>query len=189
MPKSSQNFIKRKCKWYFIVRQEEGNTWEHAEEDRLGLSPEPDLITIINMLCDVQLTWHGGVKQRAAAALAETRITQSEPHCCQVHLLSGQCDSIAGNNTSRNHALAFTSCLLLSHLECDYTVCPFFFRQGCRACSQSRMHSTRGCTRLWKGSSRQRGSSDHWGASISPWWGQDQPMRSTSPAMNGSNAH
>lgn len=80
------------------------------------------------MLCDVQITWHGGVKQRAATALAETHITPSEPHCCQVPLLSEQCDSITGNNTSRNHALAYSRCPLLKPLRVWINSMSLFFQ-------------------------------------------------------------
>lgn len=45
----------------------------------LSSAPAPHLIANKNTLCDVQITWHGGVKQRAATALAETRVTQSQP--------------------------------------------------------------------------------------------------------------
>lgn len=44
---------------------------------------QPQISLKKNMLCDVQITWHGRAKQRAAFALAETHIAQSE-----------QCDSI-----------------------------------------------------------------------------------------------
>lgn len=69
-------------------------------QGKIDLSPEPapHLITNKNMLCDVQITWHGGVKQRAATALAETLITQTQPLCCQVPSLSEQCDRTTGNN-------------------------------------------------------------------------------------------
>lgn len=55
----------------------EGNTWEHAEEDRLGLSPgpAPDLLANKNMLCAVRITWHGGVKQSAASPTSLGRDT------------------------------------------------------------------------------------------------------------------
>lgn len=69
-------------------------------QEEIDLSPTPatHVITNRNTLCDVQITWHGGVKQRAATALAETRITQSQPDHCQVLSLSEQCGSTTGNN-------------------------------------------------------------------------------------------
>lgn len=85
---SSQICIKRKRNWYFIVKLEEGNTWEHAEEDRLGLSPEPapDLFINKNMLCGVQLTWHDGVKQRAATD-SHTSLGRDTHHSVRTLLL------------------------------------------------------------------------------------------------------
>lgn len=115
---SSQICVQRKCKWYFIVKPKEGNTGEHAEEDRLGVSPEaaPDLLANKNMLCVVQITWHGGVKQRAATAshtsLGETHISQTGAHHCKEHLVSEQCDRITRNSISRNHDLASGRCPL-----------------------------------------------------------------------------
>lgn len=85
----AQICIKRKCNWYFIVKPKEGgNTWKRAEEDRLGLSsePAPDLSANKNMLCGVQISWHGWVKQRAATA-SHTSPGRDTHHsvCCQVH--------------------------------------------------------------------------------------------------------
>ena len=122
----SQMRIKRKCNWYFIVKAKEGNALKHAGEDRLGLSPEsaPDLHANKNILCAGQITWHGGVKQRAATARTPSTQTHQpcerhtsvwqEPHCRQEPSLSEQCESLTRNNASNNVDWADTRCPLWS---------------------------------------------------------------------------
>lgn len=157
----------------------------------LALSPEPapDLLANKNMLCAVQITWHGGVKQ-SCHSLPHQSWKRHIFRQYQDHLLSEEWVSITGNNTSRNRDLAHTRCPLTVTHSCWAVslFCLYFSRQGCRVCSRTRMLSIGVCMKLWKGLFRLRVSSDRWGASTSPWSAQVQLMRSTSPATSGSNA-
>lgn len=123
---SSQICVLRKCNWYFIVNPKEGNTGEHAEEDRLGLSPEPalDRPANTNMLCVVQRTWHDGVKQRAAtasyASLGEIEITQTGLWHCQECLLSEKSDTYKEKYAQKQWFGLYQVLILRPHL-CVHT--------------------------------------------------------------------